>query len=152
MRENGKEGSGINFEKRTGDRRARPTPAFSRYVMWGRRRNFRRWGDRERGGYVDRHGPGLWLLLILTGALNLLDALLTATILEHGGSELNPLVASVIELLGSRFWIWKLAVVSAALLLLGLHSKFKFVRPLLKGAGLIYGAVVAYQLSMIVKP
>ena len=36
------------------DRRKKPTPFFGRYTFFGKRKGFRRKGDQEKGGYVDR--------------------------------------------------------------------------------------------------
>ena len=102
------------------------------------------------GGYVDRYGPGLFFLLVLILSLNVLDAFLTMTILEDGGWEMNPVVRSAIQLYGDRFWAWKFVTVSVPLILLCLHSKFRLVMPVLLGIGVVYMAVVLYQVLLIV--
>ncbi len=82
------------------DRRRRPTPMFSRYVLWGgRRRDVRRADERE-GAFVDVHGPRLFALVLAILALNLLDAWFTLVFLSHGGKELNPMVQMVLDLGG----------------------------------------------------
>ena len=120
------------FETRTlKDRRKQPTLAISRFTLWGRRRIFRRKEDQGRGGYVDQYSSGLLILLTLPIGLNILDALFTMMILDDGGWEVNPVVCSVIQLYGDRFWIWKFAIVSIPLVFLCLHSKFRLVMPAL---------------------
>ena len=132
------------------DRRKHPTRGLSRFILRGRRSVFRRDEDRGAGGYVDRYGPGLFLLLILILGLNVLDAFLTMIILENGGQEANPVVRCAIQLLGDRFWVWKFLMVSAPLVLLCLHSKFRPVMPVLLGIGAIYMTVVLFQVFLIV--
>ena len=132
------------------DRRKRPTPALSTFILRGRRRSFRRKEDQERGGYVDLYGSGLLFLIVLIVGLNILDALLTMMILEDGGLEMNPIVHSVIQIYGDRFWIWKFAMVSVSLILLCLHNKFRFVIPAMLGVSAIYVTVVLFQIFLII--
>jgi len=132
------------------DRRNQPTHGLSKFVLRGRRGNFRRKEDQGKGGYVDRYGPGLLCLLVLILGLNVLDALLTTMILENGGQEINPVVGSVIQLYGDRFWVWKFVIVSVPLILLCLHSKFRLVVPLLLGISAIYITVILYQVLLMI--
>ncbi len=130
------------------DRRSKPTPLLSKYVLWGRRSHFRRKEDQQRGGYVDRYSPGLLFLFTLIIGLNVLDALLTMGILDLGGHELNPVVDSVMSVYGNKFWIWKFGIVSFSITLLCIHIKFRFVKPLTFGIALIFIGVILYQLVL----
>lgn len=132
------------------DRRKQPTPALSRYTLWGRRRTFRRKADQERGGYVDCYSPVLLFLLLLAVGLNILDTLFTMMILDAGGWEVNPIVGSVIAICGDKFWVWKFAVVSASLILLCAHSKFRFVKAAILSTTVIYIGIVLHQLALII--
>jgi hypothetical protein len=132
------------------DRRKHPTRGLSRFTLNGRRGNFRRNEDQGRGGYVDRYGPGLLFLLILIAGLNVLDAGLTMMILKDGGWEINPVVRSVIQLYGDRFWVWKFVTVSFPLILLCLHSKFRLVFPVILGICALYIAVILYQVLLLI--
>ena len=134
------------------DRRKRPTPALSRHTFLGRRKSLRRKSDREKGGYVDRYSSALFALLILIVGLNILDALFTMTILDLKGWEANPVVRSVIQLHGEKFWIWKFALVSFCLVLLCLHSRFRFVRGMIIFLSSVYLVVVLYQLFLLIRP
>jgi hypothetical protein len=132
------------------DRRRQPAPALSRFTLSGRRRTLRRREDQEKGGYVDQYNPGLLILLILPIGLTILDALFTMMILKDGGREMNPVVASVIQLYGDRFWVWKFAIVSIPLILLCLHSKFRLVLPALIIITAINIIVVLYQIFLFI--
>jgi hypothetical protein len=85
-------------EQRTfSDRRRRPTPMFSRFVLrGGQRRHVRRSEERE-GAFVDVHGAGVLFVVLAIVALNLLDAYFTLLFLSHGGTELNPAVQWVLD-------------------------------------------------------
>lgn len=131
------------------DRRKHPTPMLSRYTFFGRRTGFRRKADRERGGYIDRYHPALLFLLLLIAGLNGLDSAFTVTILDRGGMEFNPVVRSVMESYGDRFWIWKFALVSVCLVLLCLHVKFKRTQVLMIGACSIFVALLSYEICLI---
>ena len=130
------------------DRRKKPTSALSRFSPRGRRRAFRRKEDQERCGYVDRYSSGLLFLLVLVAGLNVLDALFTMMILDDGGWKINPVVRSVIQLYGDRFWVWKFVIVSFPLTLLCLHSKFRLVMPVILGITAISIIVILYQISL----
>jgi len=139
------------FETRTlEDRRKQPTPAISRFTLWGRRKTFRRKEDQERRGYVDRYDFGLLILMILAVGLNILDAFFTMMVLDDGGWEINPVVGSVIQLFGDRFWVWKFGIVSFSLTLLCLHSKFRLVIPIMLGIAAIIGTVILYQIFLYI--
>ena len=132
------------------ERRKQPTPALSRFTFWGRRRTFRRKEDQRGGGYVDRYHSGLLFILTMVVGLNILDAWFTMMILENGGWEINPVVRSVIELYGDRFWVWKYAIVSVPLVVLCLHSKFRLVKPGILGISAINIIVILHQILLII--
>jgi hypothetical protein len=132
------------------DRRKQPTPGLSRYAFFGLRKGFRRAGDQQQGGYVDRYSARLLFVVTLILGLNILDALFTMMIIDLSGVEVNPVVLSVMHLYGDQFWIWKFGIVSFSLVLLCLHSRFGRVRPAVAGACLFYLVVVAYQIALII--
>ena len=132
------------------ERRVRPTPLLSKFTFGGRRRTFRRKVDQQRGGYMDRYSSELFFFLILIVGLNILDALFTMMILDVGGWEVNPFVDAVIALWGDKFWVWKFTIVSASLVVLCLHSKFRFVKEVIGGITMIYVGIVLHQLALII--
>ena len=133
------------------ERRVRPTPLLSKFTFGGRRRTFRRKVDQQRGGYMDRYSSELFFFLILIVGLNILDALFTMMILDVGGWEVNPFVDAVIALCGDKFWVWKFTIVSVSLVVLCLHSKFRFVKGVILGIALTYVGIVLHQLALIIR-
>ena len=131
------------------DRRKKPTPGLSRYTFFGRRRVIRRTPEQKKGGYVDRYSHVLFFFLVLVLGLNILDSIFTMMILDMKGWELNPIVQSVINIHGDKFWIWKFGIVSVSLILLCLHSRFKWVKGTLIAVTAIYLLVVLYQLAIL---
>jgi hypothetical protein len=140
-------------DQRSGkERRKHPTPALSRYTFLGRRATLRRKADHLKGGYVDRYSSALFVLLVLMIGLNILDSLFTMAILDLEGWEVNPIVRSVMQLHGDRFWIWKFVLVSFCLLLLCVHSRFKLIKGVIIFLSSMYLAVVVYQLFLLMHP
>jgi hypothetical protein len=139
-----------NFDKRLGkDRRKQPTPAISRFIFFGRRKDFRRKSEQQKGGYVDQYSSVLLFLLVSIVGLNILDAFFTLMILDLKGWEANPVVRSVIDLYGTEFWIWKFSIVSFSLALLCLHSRFRLVKEVIIAIGCLYIVVVGYQIFLL---
>jgi len=131
------------------DRRKKPTPRWSWFTFFGRRRIFRRKSDQDKAGYVDRYSPILLFLLALILGLNIFDSLFTMIILDLGGKQSNPFVRSFIELHGDMFWVWRFVIASIALVLLYLHRGFIRVRRMIIAIGLIYMVIVIYQMYLI---
>jgi hypothetical protein len=131
------------------DRRRKPTPLLSRYTLWGRRKTLRRKEDQERGGYVDRYDSSLLFFLVLIVGLNVLDSLFTMIILECGGWEINPIVRSAIEVYGDQFWVWKFTIVSVNIVLLCLHSRFRYVDKILLWITILYLGIISYQVLLM---
>jgi hypothetical protein len=133
------------------DRRKKPTPGLSRYTFFGRRKVIRRAEERKKGGYVDRYSTVSFVFLVLLLSLNILDSFFTILILDMKGWELNPIVQSVMDIDGDRFWIWKFGIVSISLILLCLHSGFRYVKGTLVALTGIYFLVVLYQLLLLLR-
>jgi hypothetical protein len=81
--------------------------------------------------------------------LNVLDSFFTMIILECGGWEVNPVVRSAIEVYGDQFWIWKFMLVSVNLILLCLHSRFRYVHRIISWITLLFLGVILYQIILL---
>jgi hypothetical protein len=132
------------------DRRKKPTPMLSWHTFLGQRRGFRRESDREKGGYTDRYSLRLFFLFISILCLNIVDVFLTNTIVNRKGWKLNPMIRSVMEINGERFWIWKFAIISVALIFLCLHINFKPVKTIIVVLSSIYFLIILYQIFLLV--
>ncbi len=98
---------------------------------------------------MDRYGARLFFSLVLIVGLNILDSFFTMIILDCGGSELNPIVRSAIEVYGGDFWIWKFMIVSVNLVLLCIHSRFCYVNRMILWITLLFLGVILYQFILI---
>ena len=128
-----------------GDRRRRPTPPLSRYLIVGGRRVKRRRIDDPPAYYVDRLGAGVWLVLLLIFLFQVLDANLTLYHLQRGGIELNPLMGHLISTGERTFFVVKLGIAALGLLFLGIHKNFPMVRSGLAAIFLIFLGVVGWH-------
>jgi hypothetical protein len=125
------------------EKRLQPTPMFSRYTIWGRRKGLMGLPNER---YVDRYNPALLFFLLLMVGLNYLDSCFTLMILENGGQELNPIVEGTIYILGEEFWIWKFIIVSFSSIILCLHSQNFKVKIAIVSLCFLYVGLVSYQL------
>ncbi len=134
-------------ELRRGDRRRDRRRALLVALSGrGRRSGARRAEDRRHGGqYLDRYRPADGFVLLLAVILSTLDAVFTLIILAHGGEELNPFMALLLEQGVSGFFWFKFLLTSGALLVALLHRDFvAFGR--LRGAHILYGTAAGYAL------
>lgn len=127
------------------NRRRQPTSALSQLLLRWQKRTLRRDADRKRSSDVDLYSAGLLFLIILIVGSDILDSLFTKMLLDLIGWEINPIVRSVIELYGDRFWVSKVAILSIPLLLLCMHSRFRLAMSVILAICFIKIGVLLYQ-------
>jgi len=115
-------------ERRTTDRRRRPTPMFSRYTWFGGRRQHVRRLEDDQEVFVDRYGSGLLLAVLCVVLLNLADAFFTLLFLAHGGQEMNPLVDQVLAYGPRVFILFKTLGIGVCAGFLTLTKNFRAAR------------------------
>lgn len=138
-------------ERRRSDRRARPTPMWSRYALFGgRRRTVRRVEERD-GAFVDVHGTRLFLLVLTIIGLNLADAWFTLLFLSHGGKELNPFVQRILDLAAHPwpFLVFKTVGIGLCCAFLTLTKNFRSARFGLGFVLLAYAALLGWHLYLL---
>ncbi len=129
------------------DRRRRPTPVLSSYVLFGRRSAGRREGEDE-NIYVDRYATWLLAAVVLILGLNVLDAYFTLLHLNRGGEELNPLVERLIDLGPIPFVATKTVITALCLSFLVVHQTFVLVRRVIGFVLAFYGLLLLYHLYL----
>jgi hypothetical protein len=131
------------------DRRERPTPFLSRYaVLGGRRCTGRRALERD-CTFVDQHGPVTFALVAAVVALNFLDAWFTILFLSHGGTEVNPIVAALLEGGCWPFLLVKSVGIGLCVAVLTLTARFPVARFGLALVGAGYAALLVWHLSLL---
>jgi hypothetical protein len=87
------DGAGFD-EKRSGkDRRTHRFPKLKYLLFAGRRVRVRREEDWHGTFYFDRYSSKIFAAIVLILLLSILDALLTLYLIDHGSTELNPVMS-----------------------------------------------------------
>lgn len=121
-----------------------------------RRRYVRRAEDRKRIVLLDHYSGSVVMLLIMILLLSVTDALLTLFLIEHGATELNPVMNYYLKKGPPSFIIVKylLTASSAMLLVMSHYATFPFIntrnRSLLKVFAAGFMAVVAWEIYLII--
>ncbi|NND61390.1 MAG: hypothetical protein HKN49_14120 [Gammaproteobacteria bacterium] len=121
-----------------------------------RRQQVRRDGD-VAGGYVDWYDARLLLSALGITVCCCLDAFFTLTLLSMGATELNLLMAVLIETDIRKFVMFKVGLTCLSVVLLVIHYNFRVVRGirvehLLHAAFLAYATLVGYELVLLANP
>ncbi|VAW73096.1 Adenosylhomocysteinase [hydrothermal vent metagenome] len=117
----------------------------------GRRRHARRAGHNY---YLDWYSPGLVLTGVAVLVLSCLDALLTLTLMERGAYEANQFMAHLMDISISTFVATKIAITSAGILFLLMHSHFRILtitsgKQVLRLLLSVYGALIIYEIVLL---
>ena len=110
------EGTPAGFGRRGEDRRQRRFPPLRRLLLGGRRRAVRRREDQRRIVLLDRYSPKLFAAIVGILFLSVMDALLTLYLIEHGSSELNPVMGYFLQHGPLTFTVVKYLLTSVAVL------------------------------------
>lgn len=130
-------------ERRAGsDRRQRGTHPLRPASLGGRRHHGRRAADQHRM-YVDRYRPAVRYVAIGLLVLSCLDAFLTLLLIQHGGSEINPVMRALLGIDVSAFVYGKLALTAVGVTVLVVHYHFRWLR-FLKVAHALYALLAGY--------
>lgn len=149
----GREASPANpaaSEKRSGtDRRRRTFPALSFLVSGGRRRQVRRTHDQGRIVILDRYPAGLLVVILGILFLSLTDAFLTLNLIEHGASEINPVMAYFLEKGPFLFTVVKYGLTSMAVIIFVLVKNSTIRGSRLRTQSLFTFAIVCFAIAVV---
>lgn len=148
MDKNSNRRSGIDRRKQNG---------FNIHLLAGNgaRRIIRRQEDQGRFFFVDQYSPMLFVTIVGIVFLSVIDALLTLFLLNHGASEVNPLMAYLLNIGPYAFFIPKYAMTIFATFSLFIFravvvQKFNVsTHALLYLLAWIYVAVVGWELYLV---
>ena len=135
-------------ERRSNDRRNRPTMPWKDLFSPLRRARGRRAVDRK--GYVDRYSKQDVALLLAIFLLNVADAFLTMIWLHRGGREANPVMDYFLAIGPAAFLTQKILVVGCWLILLLVHKNFRFAKIGLYASLAVYSLLLIVHFSIIV--
>lgn len=133
----------VPFERRSKDRRQRPTTPLSLGSFNGRRKKSRRAEDGE-NYYVDRYGKRSIFFVFLVLALCLLDGFFTLYFIEHGAREVNPFMQLALNYGKIFFLIIKYVLNGFAIVVLLMHKNFYLFKHKLNVRYLAISLIIAY--------
>lgn len=137
--------------RRRPDRRRRPTPALSRYTLFGKRRTVRREEDRKRYIYVDQYSVKLFAVLMAILFLGLADAFMTLYHVHvNNAAELNPVMDFFLGIGPRVFFHVKYVLTALCLLVLCLHKNVPVVKYLLGLVFVIYFLILVNHIYLFV--
>jgi hypothetical protein len=146
--------SATELDRRSGsERRSTTFSAYWHGARNPRRRAGRRVTDRSYA-VVDWHSPQLLIPVFTILALCVFDGVLTVTLMRHGASEMNPVMALFVPHNLLWFAFVKLALTGAGLCVLVACSRMRLFRKI-PGAWLVYAVLgvymwlVAYELRLL---
>lgn len=148
--------NGPDNELRTsGDRRRRMLPPLRYLIAGGRRRAVRRLADSHRIVLLDRYSPKLFAAILGILCLSLLDAVLTLYLVEHGSTELNPIMDYFLRKGPLIFTVAKYVLTCIAVIIFLVlansvvpRSNFR-AKKLFPYALLAFGVVIVWELILI---
>lgn len=134
-----------------GERRKLSLWTFIKGGLNPRRRGDRRGGDSY---HVDWHEPDLLFFAVTILFLSVIDALLTLTLLRHGGEEVNPVLRYVLSNHPESFAIIKMVLTGGGVLILVAIARARLFRVLrartiLQWCLLGYVALIAYEMWLL---
>jgi hypothetical protein len=149
------ENSPDNELRSGGDRRRRVLPPLRYLIAGGRRRAVRRLEDSHRIVLLDRYSPKLFAAILGILCLSLLDAVLTLYLVEHGSTELNPIMDYFLRKGPLIFTVAKYILTCIAVIIFLVlansvvpRSNFR-AKKLFPYALLAFGAVIVWELILI---
>ncbi len=153
MASSGDLSAGTAERRQSGERRSQTLRALVSGGWHGRRRNSRR-AEPLRPGHVDWHAPHWFAAALLVLLLSMADTLLTLVLIQHGATEVNPLMEPFVIGNTPGFAFLKLALTATAVTILVALTRVRtfgrlLAGPILIAAALMYTVLLAYELWML---
>lgn len=145
----------VIIDNRTGrDRRSRPTPLFSRYTFFGRRKTVRRLDDSCLHCYVDRYDLSSVLLVLVSLILCVADAFMTMYLIDNGATELNPIMEKLLGHKPFLFLLVKYSLTALGMVWLLIHKNFYplngtySVQRFMVVVPILYATLILYEMTL----
>lgn len=131
-------------ERRRGgvDRRQRTLHGLLSGGTRSRRQGPRRGNDRALAA-VDRHHPQWLAVALVILLLSCADAFLTLVLLQHGATEINPVMKPLVHGSGRAFAVWKLLLTAGGVIVLTILVRLRAFGFYPAGA-ILYAAATGY--------
>lgn len=130
------------------DRRRNHLKAFTAQFVKPRRGVSGRRETDTHGFCVDVHEPALLIVVLATLSLCVVDVYATLTLLQRGGSELNPVMRALIKTDVWLFFVFKYVVTAGGLFVLLSYKNFRLYKGF-TAIHTLYGILIIYVLLVI---
>lgn len=135
------------------DRRTQQLKAVFCSLYKARRRSVRRKEAANQPYYTDYYESWVGATVLAIICLSAADAILTLEILARGGTEVNPLMALLLDISDSAFILGKLAITVVCLFIALVHINFRILKVfpmrIVLLLLLLYCGLVSYQLTLL---
>lgn len=145
----------VQFDRRSGnDRRSNNVPDVKSLFIYRRRQNIRRKDDKYKITYFDQYGSGLFLAIVVILFLSIIDAFLTLFLIDCGASEINPVMAYLLNFgpftfIGVKYFLTCYSVIVILIFNNLFLKKLKiFTRSLFTYAIGVFSLVVGWELFL----
>ena len=126
------------------DRRNKSGISMRSLLFGGRRKSIRRFEDKQKLFYVDQYSQRHFGAIVLILFLSVIDAILTMVLINHGATEINPIMAYYLNV-GPYTYLGVKYMLTSVGLMVVLMLRNIFMRPLRIYAGsLFYYLLVAF--------
>ena len=147
-----------NINRRSGkDRRIGNLPSVKTLLKYHRRKEIRRDEDTRRFIYFDQYGIKILIAIVVILLLSIIDAFLTLFLIDHGASEMNPIMAFYLELGPFAFIFAKYLFTSFSLIILLVFGNYYIrkmkmhVRSLFQYTAVLFTLVIGWELFLVLK-
>ena len=136
------------------DRRRQNINTIFYSLYKGRRSQARRDRDSAQDFYTDIYERWVGMIVISISCLSAVDAFFTLKILDRGGIEVNPVMASLLEIDTTTFVIGKIMITSVCLLFALVHINFNVLKIIpmrysLATIFVLYVCLMGYELFLL---
>jgi len=141
--------------KRTTDRRSLSWRTALFGFARSRRRSLRRDEDAD-ALFLDWHHPWLFFLAVGTMIMSCIDAFMTLQLLQHGMTEVNPVMAAILEQGTAAFAAVKVTMTGTSILILVFLAKTRFLKRIRAGLFLtvffsFYACLICYEFVALLR-
>jgi hypothetical protein len=120
----------FHFDRRSGkDRRSNEVPSAKSLFIHRKRKKVRRKDDKYKMSYLDQYDSRIFIAIVLLLFFSIIDAFLTLFLIDHGASEINPIMAYFLKFGPFTFVSVKYFFTSYSILVLLIFSNC-FIRKL----------------------
>jgi hypothetical protein len=145
----------FHLDRRSGkDRRRHKIPEIKSLFIYKRRKEIRRQDDKNNFFYFDQYSSTLFGAIVVFLFLNIIDGLLTLFLLDHGATEINPIMAYFLNFGPMTFMSVKYILVCYSVIILVIFNnvflrKIKiYTRSLFSYTIGVFMLVVAWELFL----